>query len=127
MISIHPTKSDNYLDVTQVIALLRENFNVVAPDPQQGLSAVAALIYKNNPSATQAELDLLLEPLAEASLILVADDPRSDTLFLRSFVVPNQPIWFDWVYPGHMQNCVDMVHRYADAIGYTVEATGREA
>ncbi len=115
-----PRTPDVHLGVPEVIERLRRQFQVVVSDNEQGSLAISTRVLADRASSTHEEFEALLVPLADATIIVVSDDPESDIYFLRTLVVPNMPIEIEWVYPDHQRNCAGLLQRYADVLGYTV-------
>lgn len=79
----------------------------------------SARLARRHPFPDHDEIDRLLSPLVESAEVIVADEPSSDTLFLKTFLIPNEPVIIAWVDPGQSQACRGLLARYAEALGYS--------
>jgi hypothetical protein len=87
-------------------------------DHRERLRFVSARLARRQPLPGHAEIDRLLSPLVESAEAIVADDPSSDEPFLKTFIIPDEPVAIARVYPGQAQACRGLLARYAEALGY---------
>ena len=119
MTSLRPNPGQPYLSVSDALERLRSAFPFLHLDHREGLRFVSARLARRHPFPDHDEIDRLLSPLVESAEVIVADEPSSDTLFLKTFLIPNEPVIIAWVDPGQSQACRGLLARYAEALGYS--------
>ncbi len=117
--SLYPNPGQPYLSVSDVIERLRSAFPFLHVDHREGLRFVSERLARRHPLPDHDEIDRILGSLVESAEVIVADPPSSDEFFLRTFVIPNEPVVIAWVYPGQERACRGLLARYVEALGYS--------
>jgi len=106
------------LPVADVIDRVEREFGFVRVDSSRGVQFVANRLLKEKPRITHESAEQLLAPLADSVEMIVGDDRHSDTDFLKCYIIPNEPIYIEYVYEGHELQAAGLLQRLQTALNY---------
>jgi len=118
MPSLGPSQNEPYLSVADVVDRARREFGFVHLDSARGLRFVANRLLSMQPRPAHNAAEAILAPLAGSIELIVGDDQRSDTDFLKCYVIPNEPIEIQYVYEGHHTRSAALLQRLGTILDY---------
>ena len=116
-----------YLSPSVVMQRLEREFAYVESDPEQGrryiLELLLQLLATRQPASVATDnvyLDRLATDQISALFVCFGDDPGSETALLSTFLIPDEPLIFDFVPDAHEPIIRPLLIRCATALDYEI-------
>ncbi|HEX4796875.1 MAG TPA: hypothetical protein VH370_23995 [Humisphaera sp.] len=125
---LFPKAGFPFLAPTAVVDLLKREFNVVQVDVQEGRLHVEKLVeqlrrlqHLQSPPASEDEIERLEKSREESLYVVVADEHDHGPAYLKTYLIPAQPVFFGYSSRQHEQASRPLLARFASCLGYEVE------
>ena len=116
-----PSDGNSYLSPDEVVRRLREEFDVVETDAEQGREHVQELVRRCLKAGREETIDRLQKARDAALMVVISDEPISQDGRLRFAVIPGEPIIVGYWSGRHQRLAEPILKRCSQALGYSVE------
>jgi hypothetical protein len=123
---LSPADRTSYLEPEEVVRRLRQEFEVVDLDPDQGREHVQGMVRRllKMESGGAVGMDVHIDRLQKARdgtvMVIIADDDRSPDGRLKFAVIPGEPIIVGYWSGRHQRLAEPLLKRCSQVLGYSV-------
>jgi hypothetical protein len=122
-----PIEGKPFLEPAEVVSRLRDEFDIVEVDADEGRDHIQAMLLQfikmkqGGMAGCDEHIEHLQKVEADALMVVIADDRKSEDALLRFAVIPGEPIIIGYFNGRHQELSEPILKRASEVLGYSIK------